>query len=459
MLTTVMHWQKLLSTARFKIDTGLVTPVVVNKNTTITADLRSDFHVDHDRIAFSSAFRCLGKKTQVHPLAQHDHIHNRLTHSVEVASVGRSLGNQVGAMLRVQGLLPKQFTPFDIGDLVQVACLAHDIGNPPFGHTGEEALRDWFRMPNNQRWLTGLGDAEKQDVSTYEGNAHSLRILTALEMYVARGGMRLTAATLGTVVKYPWTADAIPQHMGEKFNIYGTELAYFRCVAKNLGLLQVANNHWCRHPLSYLVEAADDMCYAILDLEDAVAIGMLAPEVFEKILRPLIDGEDSRLSRASNMRQRCAMMRSLAMGHSITEIARCFMHYHSSLLEGCLNAKDLISICDEPVKTVLTNAKLLANQHIYHHHNKLPTEIAVFACLGSLLDMLIPVVHNYITGNSTHHALRQDLILKLLQEHITVDKNDSLYVGYMKILDYLGLMSDNAAADLAKVLSGFAITS
>lgn len=201
------------------------------------------------------------------------------------------------------------------------------------------------------------------------------------------------------------------------------------------------------------------MCYAILDLEDAVAIGMLAPEVFEKILRPLIDGEDSRLSRASNMRQRCAMMRSLAMGHSITEIARCFMHYHSSLLEGCLNAKDLISICDEPVKTVLTNAKLLANQHIYHHHNKLPTEIAVFACLGSLLDMLIPVVHNYITGNSTHHALRQDLILKLLQEHITVDKNDSLYVGYMKILDYLGLMSDNAAADLAKVLSGFAITS
>jgi len=453
-----MQWTSLLSTARFKVDNDCVVPTKSPADCDDISHVRSDFHIDHDRVAFSSAFRCLGRKTQVHPLAQHDHIHNRLTHSVEVASVGRSLGNQVGAMLLKASELPKGFTPFDVGDLVQVACLAHDIGNPPFGHTGEAALRDWFRHPNNRVWLKGLSYSQQQDICTYEGNAHSLRILASLEMYAGLGGMRLTAAAIGTVVKYPWTVSAIPSHMGEKFNIYGTELAYFQCVAKDLGLLQKGPNSWCRHPLSYLVEAADDICYAILDLEDAVAIHILEVKDFENVLAPLLKGSHERLLQTQNLYQRCAMLRSIVMGHCIDEIARCFMDKRHQILAGDLIEKDLVGICCDEVRSVLISAKALANQRIYHHRSKLRTEIAAFSCLGSLLNVLIPAIYNRITHHQTNYDLRQELILRLLQEHIVIDEKDSLYTGYMKALDYLGLMSDNATASLARALSGLDIT-
>jgi dGTPase len=458
MTNFTMQWARLLSTTRFKVDNDHVVPIISQAGCDDISPVRSDFHIDHDRVAFSGAFRCLGRKTQVHPLAQHDHTHNRLTHSVEVASVGRSLGNQVGAMLLKAGELPEGFVPFDIGDLVQVACLAHDIGNPPFGHTGEAALRDWFRHPNNRVWLQKLNHSQRQDICTYEGNAHSLRILVSLEMYAGLGGMRLTAAAIGTVVKYPWTVNAIPSHMGEKFNIYGTELAYFQCIAKDLGLLQNGPNNWCRHPLSYLIEAADDICYAILDLEDAVAIHILEAEDFENVLAPLIKDSHARLLQTKNLYQRCAMLRSIVMGHCIDEITHCFMDKRHQILAGHLAEKDLVSICRDEVRSVLVNAKALANQHIYHHHSKLRNEIAAFACLGSLLDVFIPAIYNRIASDKTHDDLRQELILRLLQEQIAIDEKDSLYTGYMKVLDYLGLMSDNAAASLAKALSGLDIT-
>ncbi|WP_373701051.1 dGTP triphosphohydrolase, partial [Neisseria dentiae] len=200
-----MNWQQLLSTQRFRLKDGEIVPTVTPSTQEGADALRTDFHIDYDRVVFSGAFRRLGRKTQVHPFAEHDHTHNRLTHSVEVASVGRSLGNRVGVMLQAGGFLPQGNTPGDIGAVVQVACLAHDLGNPPFGHTGEDALRDWFRNPAHSRYLDTLSEAERNDVQTYEGNAHSLRILASLEMYRGKGGMRLTAATIGALLKYPWT--------------------------------------------------------------------------------------------------------------------------------------------------------------------------------------------------------------------------------------------------------------
>lgn len=227
----VMNWEALLSTRRFKLQAGKVLASQAPATLEAAAGLRSDFHIDHDRLVFSSAFRRLGRKTQVHPLASHDHTHNRLTHSVEVASVGRSLGNRVGAMMQHAELLPAGYTPFDIGSVVQVACLAHDIGNPPFGHTGEDALREWFRDPRHAHLLHGLSAAEQADIRTYEGNAHGLRMVASLEMYGSEGGMRLTSAALGALIKYPWTSDAPRAQARGKFNIYRTELAYFEHVA------------------------------------------------------------------------------------------------------------------------------------------------------------------------------------------------------------------------------------
>ena len=180
-MSTKMNWQQLLSIQRFRPKDGEIMPTSTPSTQEGADALRTDFHIDYDRVVFSGAFRRLGRKTQVHPFAEHDHTHNRLTHSVEVASVGRSLGNRVGVMMQTGEFLPLGSTPSDIGAVVQVACLAHDLGNPPFGHTGEEALRDWFRKPAHACYLAGLSEAERNDVQTYEGNAHSLRLLASLD--------------------------------------------------------------------------------------------------------------------------------------------------------------------------------------------------------------------------------------------------------------------------------------
>lgn len=443
-----MNWQDLLSPQRFRVKDGSIVPTVTPSTQEGMDALRTDFHIDYDRVVFSGAFRRLGRKTQVHPLAEHDLTHNRLTHSVEVASVGRSLGNRVGMMLQAGGFLPSGNTPGDIGAVVQVACLAHDLGNPPFGHTGEDALRDWFRNPQHARYLQGLSEIERNDVQTYEGNAHSLRILATLEMYRNGGGMRLTAAAIGTLLKYPWTT----QHPEgrKKFNIYQTELPFVQCVAEELGLLESGENHWVRHPLSYLMEAADDICYALLDLEDAVELDLLSDTEVESILSELTFSESTWYAQSG--RQRCAMLRGIAIGRAIDDVAQTFMKHQSDLLNGGFKGKDLIALCSPEVQNTLEKAKDLARTRIFRHHTKLITEIATFPCLGSILDLLVPAAHAYLVDKQLD--ARQSLVLELLKNDHPVMENDTLYQAYMKILDFVGGMTDNAAAKLAQDLSG-----
>lgn len=449
---TEMHWPQLLSTKRFRLKDGEIAPVSRQPVQENTDALRTDFHIDHDRVVFSGAFRRLGRKTQVHPLAKHDHTHNRLTHSVEVASVGRSLGNRVGMMMKNQGLLPPDNTPEDIGAVVQVACLAHDLGNPPFGHTGEDALRDWFRQPRHAGFLATLSPSERSDIQTYEGNAHSLRILTNLEMYREQGGMRLTAASIGTLMKYPWGSSAPAGR--QKFNIYQTELPFVRHIAAELGLRRQADDHWSRHPLSYLMEAADDICYALLDLEDAVELGLLdIGEVCEIFSKPA----DNRHVRPPEMseRQYCAMLRSMAIGRAIEDAASTFAANQQHLLNGTFPGKDLLSLCSPAVQDTLEQAKGLARARIFRHQSKLITEIAAFPCLGLILDLLIPSVHQLITEGRV--GARQSLALELLKNDNPATPQDSLYLAYMKVLDFVGGMTDNAAAQMARELSGTGI--
>jgi len=449
-----MQWQQLLSTQRFKVKNGQIIPGKTAASfESETAGLRTDFHIDHDRVVFSSAFRRLGRKTQVHPLAVHDHTHNRLTHSVEVASVGRSLGNRVGAMLAAGGHLPEGYTPFDIGAVVQVACLAHDIGNPPFGHTGEDALRDWFRNPAHAFLLEGLNDAQRLDVQTYEGNAHGLRMVATLEMYLGEGGMRLTAASIGALIKYPWSTDAFPDK--GKFNIYQTELSYFEAVAKELGLIEKGRHHWARHPLSYLMEAADDVCYAILDLEDAVEIGILDVREFENLLGELV--ELDKLMGIQDERQRCAALRGMVIGQCVNEVADCFMRHHEALLVGEFPAKDLIALVDPTVSRVLMEAKDLASRKVYRHRSKVVKEVAAYPCMKMLLDALIPDAYGLCTRDLDKAPLttREKTQLALLERPLKPD--ESLYEAYMKVLDYIGGMTDNYAATLAREISGVGI--
>ena len=445
---TKTNWQRLLSTQRFRLKDNEIVPTSTPSTQEGADALRTDFHIDYDRVVFSGAFRRLGRKTQVHPLAEHDLTHNRLTHSVEVASVGRSIGNRVGMMMQAGGFLPEGNTPSDIGAVVQVACLAHDLGNPPFGHTGEDALRDWFRSPKNAVFLQGLEEVERNDVQTYEGNAHSLRILASLEMYPNRGGMRLTAATIAALLKYPWTT----RHPNgrKKFNIYQTELPFIRRVAEELGLVELGSDHWARHPLSYLMEAADDICYALLDLEDAVDLELLSDAEVESVLSGLTFVEPT--WHAQSSRQRCAMLRGIAIGRAIDDVAQTFMKHQSDLLNGEFRGKDLLALCSPEVQDTLENAKELAKTRIFRHQSKLMTEIASFPCLGSILDLLVPAAHQLLTEG--HSGVRQSLALELLKNEHPISREDSLYNAYMKILDFVGGMTDNAAAKMARELSG-----
>lgn len=460
-----MQWQQLLSTQRFKVKDGCVLPGSASASSDIESGLRTDFHIDHDRVVFSSAFRRLGRKTQVHPLAVNDHTHNRLTHSVEVASVGRSLGNRVGMMLKESGHLPAGFTPFDIGTVVQVACLAHDIGNPPFGHTGEDALREWFRDPAHAVYLEGLSPAQVFDVQTYEGNAHGLRMVASLEMYQDEGGMRLTAASLGALVKYPWTAEAEPVLPGKgrkgKFNVYQAELPYFEAVANELGLVRKGDCRWARHPLSYLMEAADDICYAILDLEDAVEIGILDVHEFEALLGPLVEldklpplsVQDHR--NLSEIRRRCAALRGMVIGRCVAEVADKFWRHYDEIMRGELPAKDLAMLLDADIGNLLLNAKQLASERVYRHRSKVVKEVAAYPCLQLLLDALIPDAHAFCTRGSAALNTRQRTQLALLERPL--QEGESLYSAYMKVLDYVGGMTDNYAATLAREISGVGI--
>ncbi len=447
-MTAPMNWQQLLSTTRFRTKDGGIVPTVTPSTQEGADALRTDFHIDYDRVVFSGAFRRLGRKTQVHPLAEHDLTHNRLTHSVEVASVGRSLGNRVGVMLQAGGFLPAGNTPSDIGAVVQVACLAHDLGNPPFGHTGEDALRDWFRRPEHSHYLQGLSEAERYDVQTYEGNAHSLRILASLEMYRNHGGMRLTAATIGALLKYPWTT--LHENGRKKFNIYQAELPFIERVADELGLLSLGEHHWARHPLSYLMEAADDICYALLDLEDAVELDLLSDKEVESILSELTFRESA--WHAQSSRQRCAMLRGIAIGRAIEDVAQTFMMHQADLLAGQFQGKDLLALCSPEVQNTLEKAKELARTRIFRHHTKLIAEIATFPCLSTILDLLVPAAHSLISHQRVD--IRQSLALELLKNDEPIDEQDTLYQAYMKILDFVGGMTDNKAAKMAQDLSG-----
>lgn len=445
-----MNWSQLTSAKRFRVqpDGSIATIEAREPNPS-----RSEFHIDQDRVIFSSAFRRLGRKTQVHPFAEHDHTHNRLTHSVEVASIGRSLGNRVGEHLRAENRLPAGIHPTDLGAIVQVACLAHDLGNPPFGHAGENALRDWFARARERGQFAGYKIAPKEfaDLLNYEGNAHSLRTVATLEMHRNQGGMQLTAASLGALVKYPWSS-RLAAGRWNKFNLYRTELALYEAIAEELGLPRVEPERWARHPLSYLMEAADDICYALLDLEDAQELDLISLESVTTILSTLLDEQEMARRDGETNRQYLAHLRGQAIGKIIDEVAQTFLQHEAALLHADFAHDDLIAAAPAPIRETICAAKEFARSHIFPARPKLVTEIASYTCLGALLDLLIPAALAALKRKPTH---RETLALRLLDTDTPIhSKTDSPYLACMKVLDFVGGITDNTAVRISREISG-----
>ncbi|MGK0445017.1 MAG: dGTPase [Bermanella sp.] len=436
-----MDWNTLLNAKRFGEDESAQ-----------LSESRTPFHKDHDRVIFSSSFRRLERKTQVHPLSDNDHIHSRLTHSLEVSCVGRSLGAQVGEMLEER--LPKGITPADLGAIVQAACLAHDIGNPPFGHTGEDAIRHWFRDSKNAAFLQGLSKEQINDFQIFEGNAQGLRILTQLEYHRFDGGMRLTYATLGSFLKYPWHSGYQDPLKGEKFGVYQSELAFLNEIAQEVGLIKIEENRYCRHPLVYLMEAADDICYAIIDLEDGVEMNLLQYSEVESLLLNLI-GEDVpasyfKTTAEDPARRRLAILRGKAIEIMVNAVAQAFIEQEQALLNGQLKG-DLIALADPKVASCIAQAKSLAREKIFKDPKKALIEIGAYTTLGSLLDSFLTAVDEVLAGQGVSYKSQR--ILDLIGRHAPQAGWDK-YRAYLRVVDYIAGMTDGYAVELAQAIRG-----
>jgi dGTPase len=330
-----MNWEQLLSLKRFG-DT--------NKRIRKEQDeTRLGFEVDYDRVIFSSEFRSLQDKTQVIPLSKTDFVHTRLTHSLEVSVVGRSLGRLVGKKLlekhpHLQNAHGYQIN--DFGAIVAAAALAHDIGNPPFGHSGEKAIGEFFKSGKGIQYKNQLTEKEYQDLCDFEGNANGFKILT--ESRAGReGGLRLSYATLGAFTKYP--KESLPKkptsHIADKkYGFFQSEKAGYIDIANELGLLKRSDKHlsFARHPLAFLVEAADDICYTIIDFEDGINLGLIQEEFALEYLINLVRDtiNTKKYHQLKNTQDRVSYLRALAINTLINEAVSVFMNNEDAILKG-----------------------------------------------------------------------------------------------------------------------------
>jgi dGTPase len=315
---SMMNWSTLLSAQR--VGQKFSTPELS----------RSAFEQDYDRIIFSHPFRKLQDKTQVHPLPEHDFVHTRLTHSLEVSSVGRSMGKKAGEIiLQRHPELHERFTLFDFGAVVAAAALAHDLGNPPFGHAGEDAIGDFFlRHPAGVEFKTSVSSDEWRELIAFEGNAQGFRILNN-----DRYGLRLTFAALGAFTKYPCSVLLTPRDSSKKsqkkFGFFETERGIFADVARHLELIPTAVDAWCRHPLAFLVEAADDICYGVIDLEDGCRLGLVSFDETVDLLQLILgDKLDRRkLGKGSGLTEKLGVLRAMAIGRLIDATTEVFLDH------------------------------------------------------------------------------------------------------------------------------------
>lgn len=437
-----MNWEKLLSKKR------------LNKSEESDAsDIRSEFHKDYDRIVFSSAFRRLGRKTQVHPLSNNDHIHTRLTHSIEVGSVGRSLGHNVGTFLEEKQELPKGIQAQEIGAIVQAACLAHDIGNPPFGHAGEFAIRHWFKE-NGEKLVLDL-KRERNDFEIFEGNAQGLRVVTNIENNYGKGGLKLTFATLGTLIKYPWFSDHASAESKGKFNFFHSEKEIVQSFMSELGLDNSGGRQYLRHPLSYLMEAADDICYKILDIEDALELNILKFEDVSPILNKLAGIENeyySDIGDEFSPRRRVSTIRSKAIDNLIRKVTDIFKSNYVDIMSGNFGG-DLISKVEGVEKKGIDEAKKITNDNIFLHRRKIELELGSYETLDRILSAFVCAANEVKSGTVSFKSKRVMDLMGVNKFTVDMDYHEC----YLRITDMVSGMTDNHATHVANQLLGRAL--
>ena len=437
--------KQLLSTKRYKIKDGTVQIEEDN----LENEYRTPYHRDYDRVIFSNSFRRLSKKTQVHPLAKNDHIHNRLTHSLEVASVGRSLGLKAGEILKNK--FDNNINPYDVAYIVQTACLAHDIGNPPFGHAGEEVIKEWFSNEDNKKLLKELKTEELEDFKNLDGNAQSFRIVSQLENNLFAGGLNLTFATLATLVKYPRSSQGVT-----KFSFFQSEKEIFDLVFSDLELKKDSLT-FKRHPFSYLMEAADDICYGLLDIQDAVELKILRLEELEKIFIDLTSKlfwEEVLNDKNLTEIQKLSKLIAKGINNLANHTSNIFEKNYERLLKE--NVKDLIFLfTDENLKSGLKLAKELSSEKVFNETRKIELELGAYNILDVLLNNMIKATYELHEKKDIKQiSFKNRRVLQLMGEENSPKSNMTLYEKYQRVTDYIVGMTDNHATYLAHQFSG-----
>lgn len=421
---------------------------------------RSAFQIDQDRIIFSRPFRRLQAKTQVHPLPTNDHIRNRLIHTLEVASVGRSLGTRYGQALG-GGLAATGMEAAELGHLVQAACFAHDIGNPTFGHTGEAAIAAWLQQRlseilHNEGLDEALSPDALEDLQRFEGNAQGFRILTKLDNNRYRGGLQLTCATLASFVKYPWSSvDA--RAAGGKFGFYLTESGIAAQVFAATGLAD-PEGRLRRHPFAWLTEAADDICYTIADFEDAQEMDIVAMREFEWFMRQFLGDSQARYEALTSDLERVGYLRGNAIGKLIDDAAALFAADAPALIEGRGTPPpllDRLAAGEAPYAAALKGIQKFNREHVYSDRRKVEVEIAAYDMLGGLLAHFVPAsVRQWkVRQSRTALSYRDGQVMGLVGEYAPPEGAD-LAEHIRCAIDFVGGMTDRYALLLHRRLRG-----
>jgi dGTPase len=429
-------------------------------------DGRSQFHRDFDRIVFCSAFRRLQDKTQVFPLPENDFVHTRLTHSLEVSCVGRSLGNLIGKkILDRHKDLKKDYSNFNFGEIIAAACLAHDIGNPPFGHSGEDAIAEYFKRGNGKQFEKSLNAKCWNDLIKFEGNAQGFRIITKLQNPNIRGGLRLTHATLGAFTKYPKESESphkitdkhIKRKLYKKFGFFQSEKEQFTEVANETGLIKRAIKEidwWSRHPLTYLVEASDDICYRIMDLEDGFRLGLLSFKETEELLMPLIYTAKLQGYNDRNENDKIGYLRAKSINDIVQELANVFADEENNILTDKFE-NDLIS--EIPAAKALENIKVISVDKIYSYRSVVEREVEGYEVLGGLLDAFISAANEAAEGKV---SFKNKNLLKLVPNQFLQNNgkpHDELYIRLLNITDFVSGMTDTYAVSLFRKIRGISL--
>jgi dGTPase len=456
-----LDWNKLITSKRLGTD---------SKN--LQADARNEFERDVDRVIFSSAFRRLQDKTQVFPIPKSDFIHSRLTHSIEVASIGRSLGKLVGTFVIKQegeirdGHTNEIITPDTFANIISASCMAHDIGNPPFGHSGEESFRHYYKNHLNncsKTLFSQLNEKSKEDdFLRFEGNAEGFRILTNDHPSGFEGGLKMTYSTLSTFSKYTCGGGKIDQNaLGlttlkrrscKKVGFFQSEKEIFEKISQELGLLKLSSKqiYYTRHPLAFVMEAADNISYQIMDLEDGHKLGLISTDEVVDLLKPFTENIENdpcnidELLKIKDPYEKVGAFRAKSINSLIYQCFEVFKENYSKIMTGEFDSEltDLITQKDQLVKI-----EEIKGEKLFSYYKVVSIESSGRHVIKGLLELYLDAFENIDDKYGKN-------IINMLPHHFRVKKGDDPYSVLLKISSYLSRMTDSFAIDQFRSLTG-----